>query len=326
MDKRYMQKKLVSEPFHDIQLLADIWGEKWGVKNGINPIRRILVHRPGEEVLQLHDHMRLIEAGPVLSEEIKGMMPGEESPGQPPDLQLMQQQHDSLCDVLGKEGIEVIYLEHPFDGSPESLFTRDVGMVVPGGVILSRLALYIRYGETRRAQEVLGGMGMPLLGMVHGQGFAEGGSFIMLDERTALIGRSERVNLSGIEQIRKILQVQGIELLVIDLPSTIIHLDEAFLMVDHDKALVNTALLPFWFLDVLHQRGIRMLHVDPRDHPLTINALTVAPGKVIFSSLGKWTMELLDRFGVEVIPVDVSEMFKLGGGIHCLTLPLIREM
>ena len=33
----------------------------------------------------------------------------------------------------------------------------------------------------------------------------------------------------------------------------------------------------------------------------------------------------LEAAGIEVIPVDISEINKLGGGIHCSTLPILRN-
>ncbi|MFC0213484.1 dimethylarginine dimethylaminohydrolase family protein [Paenibacillus chartarius] len=321
---KYMSKSLVNKPFHDKELLRDIWGDGWGVSNDIGRIGKILMHRPGKEVLHLHRHAREIEAGSVFNHEIRGHSLQDDDNGGLPDPDKLQAQFDGLSRVLHKEGIEILPLEGIAEGWPERLFTRDLGLVIPGGVVLSRMALYLRYGEIRLAAQTFSRIGMPILGMIQGHGLVEGGSFTMLDDATALIGRSERVNLEGIEQIRHILAIQDIQLLVIELPSTIIHLDEAFLMIDHSRALVNTALLPFWFLDELHQRGITLLHVDPKDPPLTINALTVAPGRVVFPASGVRTIELLDRHGIQIIPVEVDEIFKLGGGIHCVTLPLTR--
>jgi N-dimethylarginine dimethylaminohydrolase len=322
---RYSLRTLVKEPFHNHTLLRETWGENWGVSNDLGPIKKILMHRPGQEILQLHDNAHQIEAGSLLGGEIEGRKPEDMEDYSKPDLQLLQTQHDQLVNVLRDEGIEVIYLESETNNWPERIFTRDHGMVIPGGVILARLALYVRYGETYYTSQTLGKIGIPILGTIQGNGFVEGGSFTMLDESTALIGRSERVNQNGIEQLRNILSVQNIHLVVIDLPSTIIHLDEAFLLLDHDKALINKALLPYWFIDELHKRDIRLIHVDPEDPPLTINCLPISPGRVVFPSTGVRTLESLEKNGLKVIPVDVSEFYKLGGGIHCLTLPLVRE-
>lgn len=327
MDSRfpYLSRTIVKEAFHDPRLLMPIWGENWGVDNPAGHIRRVLMHRPGEEVMQLHDASPQIESGPMLLGRIKGKIGKSRKPA-PPNLKLLQKQHQSLVTALEKEGAHVVFLENDAAAKwPEALFTRDLGMVVPGGVILSRLALHIRYGETKLAAGCFARADMPILGAIQGHGFVEGGSFEMLDKHTALIGRSERVNAEGIHQLKQLLSFQGIDLIEIDLPASIIHLDEAFLMVDAKKALVNISLLPFWFLEELHHRNIELLHVDPRDPALTINALCVSPGRVVCSSEGKYTADLLSRNGLEVIPVEVSEIEKLGGGIHCCTLPLIRD-
>ncbi|WP_438448595.1 dimethylarginine dimethylaminohydrolase family protein [Gorillibacterium sp. sgz5001074] len=321
---RYLTRTRVTEPFHDPHLLRDIWGAPWGVINGTGTLRKVLVHRPGDEVLKLHRHAEQIESGPVLTGAIHGRSPHELHGQEMARLDALQEQHDALTVLLHEHGVETVEAGDA-NGWPERLFVRDSGMVVPGGVIIPRFALYIRYGEAALAARTFHSLGMPVLGMVQGSGFAEGGSFTMLDARTAVIGRSERVNAEGIRQIGAILDFQNVRLLAVDLPSTIIHLDEAFLMVDRRKALVNTALLPFWFLDELHNRQIELLHADPSDHPLSINGLVLGPGKVLLSDTACRTIELLDRCGVEVIPAKVTEFFKLGGGIHCLTLPLIRD-
>lgn len=324
--KRYLTKQMVEEPFGSRSLMVDTWGASWGVDTGIGRIKKVLMHRPGEEVQLLHGDAAEIEASSVLSGEIKGRTPKMIKQQKPPKLETLQAQHDALTTALTEQGIEVIPLaDGATDRWPERCFARDLGMVIPSGVIASRLALYLRYGETRLATGTWSRINMPLLGTIHGTGFAEGGSFIMLEPKTAVIGRSERVNEHGIEQLKQILSVQDIQLIAVDLPASIIHLDEAFLMVDRAKALVDTRLLPFWFLDELHRRNIELLHVDPEDPPLAINGLCIEPGKVIMHQGAPRTIKLLESYAINVIPVDVSEFFKLGGGIHCLTLPLIRE-
>ncbi|MEC1260740.1 hypothetical protein P9D34_09815 [Bacillus swezeyi] len=36
-------------------------------------------------------------------------------------------------------------------------------------------------------------------------------------------------------------------------------------------------------------------------------------------------LEVLEKNGIETIPIDVFEIRKMGGGIHCSTRPLARE-
>ena len=325
MKKKYLSRKRVTSNFYEKNLLRDIWGEAWGVSDAISKVRKVVMHRPGQEIMQLHGSAQNIESGPVLIESIIGTTPQSDQKNEKPNLEVLQAQFDGLQEALIKEGIEIIPLEGDSEGWPERLFTRDLGIVIPSGIILTRLALYIRYGETPMMARTIARQGMPILGMIQGDGYMEGGSFTMLNSTTAIVGLSERINAEGVEQLRYILSLQHVELITIDLPSTIIHLDEAFLMVDHNKALVQTALLPFRFLEELHKRDIQLIHVDPQDPELTINALTVAPGRVVISSSGVRTIKLLEQQGITTIPVQVDEIYKLGGGIHCVTLTLLRD-
>jgi N-dimethylarginine dimethylaminohydrolase len=97
-------------------------------------------------------------------------------------------------------------------------------------------------------------------------------------------------------------------------------------MVDKAVALVNMTRLPYWFLDLLQERNIRSIEVHPADNPQVVNCLAVRPGKVLLAiNNGDATAERLRKVGVEVIPIDYAECQRNGGGIHCSTLPLIRE-
>jgi len=322
-DDRYLSTELVEKPFADEQLQRAVWGERWGFSSPVGRIRKVLVHRPGPEVSRIREDAYEIEAGPVVLRHIHGYH--NEHRTSRIDLQLLQEQHDRLTDALRREGVDVVELLPAEDSRPDRVFTRDLGAVIPGGIILSRFALYIRYGETPAALQAAARLGMPVLGMVQGHGYMEGGSFTLVHEKLALVGRSERVNDEGIRQLRQLLAMQEIELAAVDLPASLIHLDEAFVMVDRDKALVDIGILPYWLLEKLQRQGIQLLQVDPRDPPLTVNCLALSPARVLFPASGKHTAELLAKHGMTVVPLDVSELVKLGGGIHCATLPLIRD-
>lgn len=324
-EERLRTRNMIAEPFHDDALMRSVWGASWGMRNAVGRVRKLLIHRPGREVSLLGRQAYALEAGAVFTDKIEGRRPASGQSDARLDLDKLIEQHDALTAAYRREGIELLELGGSDDSCPERLFTRDLGMAVPGGIVIGRFALGIRYGESRLALEALAKAGVPIVGMIQGDGFVEGGSFTWLDETTALIGRSERVNPAGIEQLRHLLMLHNVHLVVIDLPATIIHLDEAFLMLDRDKALINLALLPYWFVDLLHRRGFQLFHVDPDDPPLTVNALTIAPSRVVFPASSVRTIELLDRAGITLIPVDVSEIYKMGGGIHCASLALQRD-
>ena len=205
-------------------------------------------------------------------------------------------------------------------------------MVVPGGIIVCRMGpVGTRPGTGRRGEEAyvtrkLAGLGMPILRTIHGSGLFEGGSFALLDERTAMVGLGYRQNEEAARQIEEVLAVQGIRLIRVPLAGHALHLDGQLVMVDHGLALINLERTPYWVLDTLRELKIRWVEVHHADNPRVVNCLAVRPGKVLLAiNNGDGTAERLVDHGVEVVPLDYSESQQNGGGIHCSTLPLVRD-
>lgn len=322
--QEYMAQSTIPNMFES-EVYQEVWGDKFGVDNSVGKIRKMLVHRPGAEIEQLKDGVFEEEAGARILKGRNGRIRNYFKDTELPDLGRMQYQHDQMTQILKDEGIELIQLEDETHYWTNLLFARDVALMVPKGAILTRFAMYFHAGDTFVTQKMLAEQKIPILGAIQGNGSMEGGSFSMLDSKTAIVGRSVRVNDAGIEQLRQLLSYQGIELIVVDMPAYYIHLDEAFLPVDKDKILVSTFILPHWFLKLLRERGYKLIETDMEDPKLTNNCIALAPGKVLFSATGTRTRRNLDKAGVETITVDITEINKMGGGIHCSTLPLKRD-
>lgn len=320
----YMNESKIENTFES-PVYREVWGDDFGVPNAIGKIKKIAVHRPGKELEWMKQAKYEEEAGSLILKDEKGRIRSYWKGDTFPDIGLMQEQHDAMTKVLRDEGIEVINWDDPKHYWTNMTFARDFAEMTPNGAILSRYAMYFHQGETVLGQKFLADHGVPIIGAIQGKGTMEGGSFCLLDRKTAIVGRSVRINDEGIEQMRQLLALQGIELIVIDMPAFYIHLDETFIPVDKDKILCSTFILPFWFLKLMQDRGYKIIETDRDDPFLTNNCLTLEPGKVLFSAKGVRSIKNLEAAGVEVIPVDISEINKLGGGIHCSTLELKRE-
>lgn len=312
--------------FEDEKMQERVWGRRWGLFNDVGTLKVILMHRPGDE-------LNIITADKY-DPSIDALIDDEEQwyfrSDQAPDLPGMQAEHDALVKILRDNGVDVVFVDGgPRD--PNSMFVRDMGMVVRGGIIISRMGPVGKpYGTGRRGEEAfitrkIAEIGMPILHTIHGEGLMEGGSFCLLDETHAAIGLSKRGNRCGADQVRKVLEVQGIELVEIPLVGFSMHIDGAIVMIDHDKALVNIERLPYWFMDHLQELGIEAIHADYRDAKLAVNCLALSPGKIVMDELAPWTAEKLQARGIETILTSYRECRKHGGGIHCSTLPLVRE-
>ncbi|MCP5153323.1 MAG: amidinotransferase [Ectothiorhodospiraceae bacterium] len=299
-----------------------VWGRQWGCDNDVGTLRMVLMHRPGEELSIVDPSKRLEHIGSFGDPESGWYWRGDRVP----DLGALQAEHDALVQVLRDHGVEVVFLDRCAPTRMKSCYTRDSAIAVKGGAIVTRLGPLVRRGEEAPVTETIARLGMPILRTVHGTGIMEGGSFVWLDQTTAVIGRSNRVNEAGARQVEDVLREQGVELLRVDLTGYRLHIDGALVMVDVATAIINPAQLPFWFLQTLAERGIRTVEICPDDPVSAVNCLAIAPGKVVMSSgISTRTRDALDRLGVEIIETPYETMYLGGGGIHCSTCPLIRD-
>lgn len=310
--------------FEEEKMLANVWGKKWGLSNDVGKLRMALVSRPGREWEPM-----MSEGNNFYQEEIQASI-GPNSmwywkDRNAPDLTKAQEQHDELTNILQSEGIELVSLEDPLPLMTKSVFTRDPAIVVNGGAIICRMGVSYRRGEELPIMRTLAKIGMPILRTIHGTGLMEGGSFLWLNDRTAVVSVGHRSNSEGARQLEEVLGTQGVELICIENSGFGLHIDGSMVMVDVNKALVFFQDLPWWFLDRLKEMGIKLVDADPRDGGMGVNCIAVSPGRVIMSSHAKYSADCLDAAGVEVIMVDYDEIHKNGGGIHCSTLPLIRD-
>ena len=312
-------------PFEASEMQERVWGRRWGVLNDVGRLRLVALHRPGDE-------MRTIDPDKY-DDSIEALIDDREQwywrDLEAPDIALMQRQHDALRTALEAEGVEIVTVGGS-DGDVKAVFTRDQAIAVNGGAIICRMGpVGSEYGYGRRGEEgfisrVIAELGMPILRTIHGTGLLEGGSFSFLSSNTAALGMSFRQNEEGARQLEETLSVTGVRLLRVPLTGHSLHLDGGIVMVDHDVALINVTRLPYWFLDELKQLGIQPVHCWPTETH-AVNCLAVRPGKVLISEGCPRTRERLLAAGVESVEIPYSEIRKNGGGIHCSTLPLIRD-
>ena len=120
--------------FEDEAMQERVWGRRWGVHNDVGPIRTVLVHRPGDEIriMTADRYDPSIEA--LIDDEAQWYWRGDRAP----DLAVMQKEHDALVEALSREGVEVVHVGGS-QSDPKAMFTRDNGVIVPGGAIICRM-------------------------------------------------------------------------------------------------------------------------------------------------------------------------------------------
>ena len=231
-------------------------------------------------------------------------------------------QQDALINLLTSHGAEVILLD-PAAGCSCQHYTRDLGFVVDDTFFVARLNSEHRQPEL----DALLTLTTRLPNVAHlGAGTIEGGD-VMLHTDSVLVGLSEETSRAGLEALRNKVNQLGIEREVVPIPFSgggIVHLDDHFNIVSPQIALIHRSVFPHsqirWF-----ENHFDLIDVtDEEALAVQANVLAIAPDTVVVAQGSNRISAELTTRGIDVIPVDYSEVTKVPGSIRCSTLPLHR--
>ncbi|WP_266082119.1 dimethylarginine dimethylaminohydrolase family protein [Haladaptatus caseinilyticus] len=287
------------------------WDLSPSVRTEVGRLESVLVHEPGPEFSTVVD-------------------PDEWEWGGLPRQEGAASEHGALVAELENRGVTVYRLVDAGEGLAESLFVRDVGFALEGGLIVGKMVEGTRHGEERRMSERAVELGIPIYHMVHGPGGFEAGNMVWIDEETVAIGRSRTTNDEGIRQVRTVFETFGIDVVEVPIFGSTdstgqTHLALVFGMVAPDLSLVYPQAIPTDFQETLHDRGIETIEVPMREQRnRATSTIVVEPGEVLIPSGNPFVRNALEEQGMDVIELDIREIRKTGGGLKGLVLPLSR--
>ena len=289
--------------------MAEAWGE-WGVSSECGRLHAVLLRRPGPELDAIEDFDAV-----------------QMRAGLDPDL--ARRQHDALAAAYRACGVEVYYVERGRIDKPNSMFVRDLMLMTPEGAIVTRPASTVRAGEERLVAEALARAGVPILMTVHGGGTFEGADVAWVDRDLCFLAEGLRTNEEGANQVERMLREIGVRDVVrVGLPYGAMHLDGLLSLVDRDLAVVWPRRTPFKVVQTLRARGFRFIEVEDEAETqacLPMNGVAVAPGEIVVPAGGTAMLARYAEAGVVCHVVEVGELIKAGGGIHCMTGFLKRD-
>jgi arginine deiminase len=249
----------------------------------------------------------------------------------PPKYELAVQQHAYFVQLLQEAGAEVLFLDSDDRTGLDSIYTFDPGIVTEAGAILFQTGKELRRGEGPAMADALRNWGIEILGTIEGNGTAEGGDLVWLDEETLIAGHGFRTNAAGISALRALLAPLGVNVIEFHLPywqgpAVLVHLMSLISFLDHNLAIVHRPLMPVPLYGLLQSRGIVMIDVPPEEYDmLACNVLAVAPRQVLMMEGCPMTRARLEDAGCSVQEFPGSEIaYKGGGGPTCLTRPVLR--
>jgi len=286
--------------------MPEVWGD-WGVSSEYGRLHAVLLRRPGPEVDEVVD--------PDAALWYEAM-----------DGDLARQQHDAMVAAYRAHGVAVYFVENGRLDKPNSHFIRDLILMTPEGAIITRPASRKRAGEERFVAEALGCIGLPILMTVHGQGTFEGADVALVDPEMAILATGLRTNEAGAEQVEWALrQVGYTEVVRVQLPYGTVHLDGVLSLLDRDLAMVRFRETPLKIVEVLRRRGFRIFEFPADDIHMPGNIVPLAPGHLLMPAGNPRTKAMLEEAGCTIIEVDLREVQKSGGSIHCMTGFLKRD-
>ncbi len=248
-----------------------------------------------------------------------------------PDFDRSKIEYQEFEQALSVTGTDILHLPiHP-DLSIDAIYCRDASISTDYGMIICRMGKDARKNEPGTQKKYFESNGIGVLGEIEAPGTLEGGDVAWLDTKTLAVGHTYRTNLSGIAQLKAMLEPKGIAILVAELPhykgpSDVFHLMSILSPVDKDLAVIYSPLMPISFRNELINRGFTFVEVpDSEFDSMGCNVLAVAPRECLMVSGNPITEQRLKGAGARVTTYQGEEIsVKGGGGPTCLTRPIER--
>ena len=213
----------------------------------------------------------------------------------------------------------------------DSIYCRDASIATDFGIIICNMGKQGRIYEPYAQLEAYKMNNVNILGEIKFPGTLEGGDVAWLDQNTLAVGHTYRTNEEGISQLKGLLQPQGIEIIVVELPhykgkNDVFHLMSVLSPVDKNLAVVYSPLMPIKFRNELLERGFQLVEVPEQEFDsMGCNVLAVAPRDCLMVAGNPITRKLLEDAGASVHIYEGNEIsVKGGGGPTCLTRPIDR--
>ena len=287
----------------------------FGVSSMTASLKKVAVMKPGEAILNAN--LSKWNYGPLF------------------DAKKITEIHSKFVNLLKNAGVEIFWMPENSTKIADAIFTYDASLMTPSGAILMSPGKVLRRGEQNSHRQFYSDLKIPEIGEVVGEGTAEAGDTLWLDEETLVIGNGFRTNLIGIKQIQDILRPNNIKVHFFDLPvykgkGSCLHLMSLISLVDTKVALVCLPFLPVGLLKLLIEKQFKIIPAPYSEFEnsgtLSVNVLAIRPKWCVMLDGIPKTKAILEDAGikVEVFSGD-SLCIACEGGPTCLTRPLFRK-
>ena len=226
----------------------------------------------------------------------------------PIDIALAHRQHAAYRDALASLGCEVRVLPAA-PGHPDSVFVEDTALVLDEVAVITRPGAASRRGEVESVADAL--QDFRPLRRIEAPGTIDGGD-VMRVGRTLYVGRSARSNTDAMAQLQTLAAPHGYRVEPVDIRGCL-HLKSAVTCIAERTLLIQ----PEW-IDRASFPGFEIIEVDAEEEHAA-NTLRIGDA-IVYPDCFPRTRERIERAGVRVVAVDVSELQKAEGAVTCCSL------
>jgi dimethylargininase len=225
-----------------------------------------------------------------------------------PDFSLILQQHAAYVETLRKQGLQVTVLP-PLAGFPDAYFVEDPAVVTDKVAVIARPGAASRRGEETSLAIAL--KHYRPLERINPPGTLEGGDVLMAGSHF-FIGLSERTNEAGASQLGRVLTYYGYTWETVPVGKGL-HLKSSVNWLGEKRLLVTLTLADY--------PGFQRYQRLVVDHEESYAANTLWVNDTLLMPAGfPRTQGMLERLGMPVVELDVSEVRKMDGGLTCMSL------
>jgi N-dimethylarginine dimethylaminohydrolase len=231
-------------------------------------------------------------------------------------LDRAMKQWENLVELYEKECPESVTRLPSKQGLTELCFFGDSVFAIKGKALFSRFATKERFPETDYVMALLDQYG------IHGERvpeavYFEGSGETMCFADLILVGYGQRSSVKIVSLLEKTFEKKVLGLELID--PVFYHLDTALFPISDTEIAYFPAAFSSGALEKLKALPAELIEVTKEEAAsFALNSVSLGKKIVVHSSATKFINRLENR-GYTVLPVDVSEFIKFGGGLKCLT-------
>ena len=280
----------------------------WGFKNETDPLTDVLLGSPA--------YLKHLATSSITRKHLREA---------PCNIQTAQAQHAELVDVYQHFDVRV-HFHSPSSELPMQVYSRDSSVMTPYGPFITAMSQWWRRGENYAALRTYEELGIPIYDMVTAGTF-EGGDFCVIEEDCVLIGcGGARTQEEGARQVQEWFDKEGWETKIAFFDEFYVHIDVLVCPLAPKLTAVCMASVEPWIIDWLKSKRHEIIDIPfQQAMDLGCNVMTLGQDRVIAPTTSTVLIEHLRARGFEVAVIDMGEISKTGGGIHCMAQALRRE-